>query len=66
MEFENESEALAAFKGEKGNLLRIISASNGAALSECELDAMPVFDGMAAASGCVYVSLKNGTLQCWK
>ncbi|MHC4301877.1 MAG: outer membrane protein assembly factor BamB family protein [Planctomycetota bacterium] len=65
MEFENESEALAAFKGEKGNLLRV-SASNGQMLSECELNAMPVFDGMAAASGCIYLSLKDGTLQCWK
>jgi hypothetical protein len=66
MEFENESEALAAFKGEKGNLLRVVSASNGQMLSECELNAMPVFDGMAAASGCIYLSLKDGTLQCWK
>ena len=63
--YENEAETLAAFKGEKGVFLRVVSASNGSKLSECKLDAMPVFDGLSAASGRIYVSLKDGTLQCW-
>jgi len=63
--FENEQEALAAFRGEKGVSLRVVSASDGRRLAEHKLDAMPVFDGMSAASGRVYVSLKNGTVECW-
>jgi outer membrane protein assembly factor BamB len=65
MGFKNEPAALAALRGEKGAWLRVVSASNGRELSECKLDAMPVFDGMSAASGSVYISLKNGTIQCW-
>jgi outer membrane protein assembly factor BamB len=63
--FKNEREALAAFRGEKGTALQVISASDGGKLAEYELDAMPVFDGMSAASGRVYISLKNGTVECW-
>lgn len=65
MGFRNEPEALAAFKGEKGVWLRVVSASNGEKLCEYELDAMPVFDGMSAASGRIFLSLKNGTVDCW-
>ena len=65
MGFKNEPEALAALKGEKGTWLRVVSVSNGRELSECKLDAMPVFDGMSAAGGSVYISLKNGTVQRW-
>ena len=54
--FKNESEALAGFDGEKGVYLRIVGATNGKELSECALPAMPVFDGMAAANGRLYLS----------
>lgn len=63
--FRNEREALAAFRGEKGTALQVISASDGRKLAEYKLDAMPVFDGISAASGRVYISLKNGTIECW-
>ena len=63
--FRNESETLAALRGEKGVLLQIISASDGAKLSEYKLDAIPVFDGMSAAKGKIFIALKDGTVQCW-
>jgi hypothetical protein len=64
--YENEEEALASFKGEKGVVMRVVSANDGTVLSEQELDAVPAFDGMSAADGAVFIALKNGELQCWK
>jgi hypothetical protein len=64
LQFENEPEALAGFLGEKGVFLRVVSAQDGGTMSECTLDAMPVFDGMSAAGGRIYVSMNNGVLEC--
>lgn len=63
--YANEEESLASFTGRRGVLLRILSIEDGQALSEHSLDAMPVFDGMSAAQGKIFVSLKNGEVQCW-
>jgi hypothetical protein len=41
-----------------------ISASDGTELARCQLDSTPVFDGMAAANGRLYVSMENGNLLC--
>ncbi len=45
-------------------LLLAVSASDGTELGRCQLDACPVFDGMAAAGGRLYLSLENGRLLC--
>jgi outer membrane protein assembly factor BamB len=45
-------------------VLMVISASDGAELARYELDSTPVFDGMAAAYGRLYVSMENGNLLC--
>jgi len=64
LQFCNEPEALAGFMGKKGVFLRVVSATDGKQVSECKLDAMPVFDGMSAADGRIFISLKNGTFEC--
>ncbi|NQV31888.1 MAG: hypothetical protein HQ515_04295, partial [Phycisphaeraceae bacterium] len=64
--YKNDKEALASFMGEKGVFLRVLRTTDGQVLSEGPLEAMPVFDGMSAAQGRIFVSLKNGQLQCWK
>jgi hypothetical protein len=48
-------------------LLQVLSAVDGKGkkLSEQNLTSMPVFDGMSAANGRLYVSLKDGTVECW-
>ena len=46
------------------SVLMVLSAADGDMLSEYTLDAEPVFDGMAAAYGKLYLSLKNGTVLC--
>lgn len=64
LQFSNEPEALAGFMGKKGVFLRVISATDGRNISECKLDALPVFDGISAANGRIYISLKDGTIEC--
>ncbi len=55
---------LAAFEGRKGARLWVVSGENGRKLREYELDAPPVWDGMAAADGCLYMSLTDGSVLC--
>jgi len=50
--------------GKEGALLWSMSATDGESLAEYELDSPPVFDGMVAADGKLFVSLKNGSLTC--
>ena len=64
LQFSNEPVALAGFMGEKGVFLRVVSATDGKKVAECKLNAMPVFDGMSAANGNLFIALKNGTLEC--
>jgi len=47
-------------------MLRVIDKKDGRTVSEQNLDAMPVFDGMSVAHGKIFVSLKNGEVQCWQ
>jgi len=44
--------------------LRIYSAERGELLAQTELEAEPVFDGMAAAGDRLFLCLKNGKLVC--
>lgn len=63
--FKNEDEALAAFEGRRGVLLRVLSAADGKPLFEAPLPALPVFDGLSAANGKLFMSLQDGSVQCW-
>ena len=64
--FKNPAEALDAFEGRKGGLLCIVSAADGKTLAQYKLEQPPVFDGMSAADGRVFISLKNGNVICMK
>ena len=55
---------MAAFDGRKGAVLRVHSAADGRMLSEQKLDSPPVFDGLIAAGGRLYLSMTNGRLLC--
>ncbi|MBM4018885.1 MAG: methyltransferase domain-containing protein [Planctomycetes bacterium] len=57
-------EQAAALQGRKGSRLLAISAADGKQLGACELGAMPVFDGMAAARGRLYVATVDGKVIC--
>jgi outer membrane protein assembly factor BamB len=61
---KNPQEALAAWEGKKGALLWAVSAEDGKKLSEYRLKSLPVFDGMIAANGRLYISTRDGHLLC--
>ncbi|MCK4293189.1 MAG: PQQ-binding-like beta-propeller repeat protein [Planctomycetes bacterium] len=54
----------AALDGQKGALLRVVSAADGKGLAEYKLESIPVWDGMAAANGRLYLSMTNGRILC--
>jgi hypothetical protein len=54
---------MAAFEGRAGGVLRVYSTAGGKALSEHKLDSPPVFDGMIAARGRLFLSACDGTVR---
>ena len=50
----------AALDGRRGALLWAVSTVDGATRSEMKLEFPPVFDGLIAANGKVYLSLTDG------
>jgi len=46
--------------------LHMLSASDGQTLHTFSLDVPMVWDGMAAAGRCLYVSLENGSIACFR
>jgi outer membrane protein assembly factor BamB len=59
-----EANLRAAFEGEKGGVLQLVSTTDGATLAERRLAAPPVWDGIAVAAGRLYISLANGAVVC--
>jgi len=49
-----------------GGLLWVMAADGGAKLAEYRLAAPPVWDGMAATTGRLYIALMNGQVVCFK
>ena len=56
----------AAFEGRKGALLWVIDADSGEKLREYKLNSPPVFNGMAAAAGRLYLSTLDGKVACFE
>ena len=54
----------AAFEARKRAQVLAISAKDGKKLSETPLEYPPVFDGMIAASGRLFASLRDGSVVC--
>jgi len=49
----------------QGGLLLAVSATNGEELAKYKLDSPPAFDGMAAATGRLYLSTESGQVVCF-
>jgi len=58
------AEQKAAFEGKRGALLAAVSVADGKKLAAYRLDSAPVFDGLAAAYGQLYLSTMNGKILC--
>jgi outer membrane protein assembly factor BamB len=54
-----------ALAGKQGGILLAASRADGKTLGEVKLESAPVFDGMAAAGGRLYVSCIDGKVRCF-
>lgn len=55
---------LGTYEGRKGGVLWTLSAAGGEKLAEYRLESPPVSNGIAAAGGQLFVTLKSGTVLC--
>lgn len=62
---EDAGKAEAAFLGRQAASLCAVAAADGRQLAKYKLESPPVFDGMIAARGQLFVSLQNGSLVCF-
>lgn len=58
------AEQTAALAGKRGALLWAVSAADGRPLASWQLDALPVFDGLAAAQGRLFFASTDGRIIC--
>ena len=56
----------AALKGRSGATLQAVEAGTGRIMGEYKLKSPPVFDGLIAAGGCLYLSTTDGRIVCMK
>ena len=54
----------AAYEGREGGLLWTVSPTDGKKLAQYELASPPVWDGLAAANGRLYVATCDGRVRC--
>ena len=59
-----QQDPFAAFEGRRAARLAALSTSDGRQLSQIALEHPPVFDGMIAAAGKLFVSSTDGSLVC--
>jgi len=53
-----------AYEGRMDSVLRVISIDDGRIIAEDNLPGLPIFDGMPAARGRLYISLAHGRVVC--
>ncbi len=56
--------AFEAMTGRRGSVLRVMRAADGSTLSELKTQRVPVFDGLIAAGGRLYMATMDGALVC--
>jgi hypothetical protein len=61
----DEQTPWAALDGGQGGVLRMFTKQDGEQTTEFELEAPPVYDGIAAAQGHLYLSLRAGEVVCF-
>ncbi len=57
-------EQSAMLAGERGGVLWMISTKDGQKISDYKLDVPPLFDGMIAANGKLFISTMDGSIVC--
>jgi len=61
---EKMKNQMAAFAGQQGGVLTAVDKKNGKILAAYQLDAPPVFDGLAVTDQTLFASLMNGSVVC--
>jgi outer membrane protein assembly factor BamB len=59
------NDTLASFEGRQGGRLCAYSTRDGSIQTEIQLDALPVWDGMALAQGSLFLATKDGNIVCF-
>jgi outer membrane protein assembly factor BamB len=54
-----------ALSGKKGSVLWAVSAGDGRKLSEQKMNGLPAWDGLIAAQGRLYVTMRDGVVRCF-
>ena len=54
----------AVLQGAQGATLWAVSKNDGSKLAEFQLDSLPIFDGLAAAGGRLYLATTDGKILC--
>jgi len=62
---DDPGQFLKGFEGKLGGQLQVRDPQSGELLCEHALPSSPVWDGMAAANGSLFISMKNGDVQCF-
>jgi outer membrane protein assembly factor BamB len=62
---EKLAQQAGALAGQQGSLLLAVSAADGQKLTEFGFDSLPVFDGLAAAGGKLYLATTDGRIVCF-
>jgi len=61
-----EGDPLAAFENRAGAELHVIDKTSGKTLSSITLDMPPVFDGLSAANGRLFMATEDAKVICWR
>ena len=59
-------EQAECLKGKRGGVMQVFSKTDGKKLAQYTLDALPVFDGLIAAEGRLYMVTAGGSIICFK
>ena len=60
----DEKDPWGAFEDRKGGVLEVYSKDDGRKAAEYKLRSTPIYDGMAAAGGRLFTTLRDGTVLC--
>jgi len=61
-----EGDPLAAFENRAGAELRIVNKADGRKIETMQLATPPVFDGLSAANGQLFMATEAGEIICWR
>ncbi len=59
------AEQSAVLKGKDGSIMWAVDTKTGKKLAEYKMESMPVWDGMAAANGSIFMTTMDGNVVCY-